>query len=64
MNATSEIWEDDERYIRQYGIDNGIMLTEDMVDEFCEWVFDLVRSMNDHQARELALQQLKQRYEI
>jgi hypothetical protein len=64
MNATSELWEEDERYIIQYGNDNGIILSDDMIDEFCEWVFDLTHSMKDHQARELALQQLKQRYEI
>jgi len=64
MNSTSELWEEDERFIRQYGIDNGIILTDDMVDEFCEWVFDLVHAMTDQTARELALQQLKQRYEI
>ena len=64
MNSTHELWEEDEKYIRQYGIDHGIILSDDMVDEFCEWVFDLTHAMNDHQARELALKQLKQRYEI
>jgi hypothetical protein len=64
MNGRSELWEEDERFIRQYGIDNGIILTDDMIDEFCEWVFDLVIAMTDQKARELALQQLKQRYEI
>lgn len=64
MNATTELWEEDEKYIRQYGNDNGIILTDDMIDEFCEWVFDLTHSLNEVQARELALQQLKKRYEI
>lgn len=64
MNAMNEVWQEDEEYIRQYGIENNIILTDDMIDTFCEWVFDLSHAMNDHKARELALQQVKQRYEI
>lgn len=64
MNTYSELWEEDEKYIRQYGIDHDIILSDDMVDEFCEWVFDFAHIMDDQKARELALEQLQKRYEM
>ena len=64
MTQQLTLWEEDEYFIRQYANDHGVILTDDMVDEFCEWVFDLTHAMQDRPARELALQQLKQRYEI
>lgn len=64
MSIVSELWDEDEQYIRQYGIDHGIILSDDIIDEFCDWVFDLTHALNDQTARELALQKVKERYEI
>jgi len=60
----NELVKADEDYIRQYGKDHNILLSDDQVNEFCELVFDLAIPLGETAARDIALQQLKQRYEI